>query len=175
MESRLGTVMVNFTPKPQNLSSTLLSCPYMSLPSPTPLPVTGTVQSHHFRWRRGSPGCSFQNAREPRDKIHGWPLQGASLAATASSVKGVNDSVHLSGRVLSIPSLASLWPRANHTSLTIMAWPSTLPAIPNFPEMSFLLTRVWETRNFSKLSLNTKMVRLHGKYLIDNKKKQVSS
>ena len=58
MESRLGTVMVNFTPKPQNLSSTLLSCPYMSLPSPTPLPVTGTVQRHHFRWRRGSPGCS---------------------------------------------------------------------------------------------------------------------
>ena len=45
MESRLGTVMVNFTPKPQDLSATLLSCPFMSLCVP-PLSHSSSPHRH---------------------------------------------------------------------------------------------------------------------------------
>ena len=62
MESRLGTVMVNFTPKPQDLSATLLSCPFMSHMCPSPLPLLFPSQAlsrvTSSDGGGGSPGCS---------------------------------------------------------------------------------------------------------------------
>lgn len=97
MESRLGTLTVNFTPEtPESeLLPTPLSCPYVSLPLPFLLPSQALSRVTSSDGGGGSPGCSFQNARERQNP---WLISTGSLCSCYGLIpKGVNDSIHLSG------------------------------------------------------------------------------